>query len=61
MKVKMLVCRSGQTGVDKVGDIIDIDAAEGGRMIAAGQAELCQNKPKIEKATQIKNASKKKK
>ena len=38
MKLKLLTPRSGLTGAQNMGDIIDVDDAEGKRMIAAGQA-----------------------
>ena len=61
MKIKMLECRSGADGVNLVGDIIDINAEEAGRMIQAGQAELCtETVKKPQKAIAVKNTPKKK-
>lgn len=40
MKVKLLVSRSGVDGAKNAGDIIDVSADEGQRMIDAGQAEI---------------------
>ena len=56
MKVKMVVSRAGAGFCDSPGDHVEVDEAEAGRMIAAGQAEY------IETATKNKapeNASKK--
>lgn len=40
MKVRMLVSRSGTDGAFAPGDVIDVPADEGQRMIAAEQAEI---------------------
>lgn len=39
MQVKLLVSRAGANFSQSPGEIIDVGEAEGGRMIAAGQAE----------------------
>lgn len=38
MKVKLKTCRAGVGFVQNIGDVIDVDDAEGQRMIEAGQA-----------------------
>jgi hypothetical protein len=38
-KVKLLVSRAGPDGSQNLGDVIDVDAGEALRMVAAGQAE----------------------
>ena len=40
IKVMMLVSRSGADGAFGPGDVIEVSAAEAGRMVAAGQCEL---------------------
>lgn len=40
MLIKLLVSRSGASGSQNRGDQIEVPAAEGARMIEAGQAEL---------------------
>ncbi len=39
MKVKLLCGRSGVDFSQNAGEVIDVDGDEGGRMVAAGQAE----------------------
>lgn len=52
MKVKLLVSRScSVNGTPPVGTVIEVDDAEGGRMIAAGQAEAVEP-PKARKPAQ---------
>lgn len=50
MKVKLLTARATATGSENRGDVIDVDDAEGQRMIDAGQAEIVRS-VKPEKAT----------
>ena len=46
MQLKLLCGRSGVELSQNAGDVIEVDDAEGERMIAAGQAELCiQERP----------------
>ena len=40
MKIKYLVCSAGSDFVRNVGDIADVDDAEGLRYVAAGYAEI---------------------
>ena len=59
MQVKLLTARATSTGAQNRGDVIDVDAGEGRRMIDAGQAELVRGaikenaakKRKAERAT----------
>lgn len=59
MKVRMLISRAGNGLVHNRGDIIEVDADEGARMIEAGQAEVQRDapveravaKPRVERAT----------
>lgn len=47
MKVKLLVGRAGASGDSNVaGDVIDVDSAEGERLIASGAAERIGKAPK---------------
>jgi len=50
MKIKLLTARATVSGSENRGDIIDVSADEGERMIAAGQAEVVRGS-KPEKAT----------
>lgn len=43
MKIKLLVSRAGVGLVQNVGDVIDVPAEEGQRMIEAGQAEIVRS------------------
>jgi hypothetical protein len=52
MKVKMLVSRSGADGAFAPGDVIDVPADEGQRMIKAGQCELVRSR-KVERAVAV--------
>jgi len=58
MKVKLLICRGGVDFIQNAGDEIEVDAAEGARMIEAGQAieiggkEKAISKAKTEKAAE---------
>jgi len=63
MKVSLLVSRAGPTFSQKKGDIVDVSADEGKRLIAAGQAQAVKgggaksaasssSKPKKKKATE---------
>lgn len=49
MKVKILTAMSGPTVTYKIGDVVEVDSAEGARLCAAGRAEPV--KQKREKAT----------
>ena len=49
MKVKLLTSRSGAFGTQDRGDVIEVGAEEGPRMIAAGQAEMARD-AKVERA-----------
>lgn len=49
MKVKLLVSRAGAGFAQSVGDEIEVGEAEGGRMIAAGQAVPVRSEP-VERA-----------
>ena len=40
MKVRLLVPRASATGSQNRGDVIEVDSAEGQRMIDAAQAEI---------------------
>jgi hypothetical protein len=40
MKIKLLVSRAGIGFAQNRGDVIDVEAAEGARMVEAGQAEI---------------------
>lgn len=51
VKVKLLVSRAGLTFSQNAGDVVEVDADEAQRMVAAGQAELMREGPKPEKAT----------
>jgi hypothetical protein len=62
MKVKLLTSRASLGESQNVGDEIEVSAAEGGRMIEAGQATLVRSIPnkqntskkfKTEKATKV--------
>lgn len=44
MKVKLLVSRVGMAGAQDRGDVIEVPADEGRRMVAAGQAEVVRSK-----------------
>ena len=51
MKVKLIVPRAGVGFSQNVGDIIDVEAKEGARLIEAGQASAVRaSKKKVEKA-----------
>lgn len=50
MKVKLLVSRAGVDFSQAVGEVIDVDEAEGVRMIAAEQAVALREDPKKETA-----------
>ena len=63
MKVSLLVSRAGPTFSQKKGDVVDVSADEGKRLIAAGQAQAVKgggaksaasssSKPKKKKATE---------
>lgn len=63
MKVCLLVSRAGPTLSQKKGDVVDVSADEGKRLIAAGQAQAVKgggaksaasssSKPKKKKATE---------
>jgi hypothetical protein len=59
MKIKLLISRAGADFSQNAGDVIEVGADEGQRMIDAGQAELMREakieravaKTKVEKAT----------
>lgn len=51
MKVELLVSRAGAEGAQNRGDMVEVDAQEGQRMIDAGQAKLVRGKTP-EKAVQ---------
>jgi len=59
MKIKLLISRAGADFSQNAGDVIEVGADEGQRMIDAGQAELMRDakieravaKAKVEKAT----------
>ena len=59
MKIKLLISRAGADFSQNAGDVIEVSADEGQRMIDAGQAELMREakieravaKAKVEKAT----------
>lgn len=57
MKVKLLTARATATGSENRGDVLDVDADEGQRMIEAGQAELVRA-AKPEKAVKRKKTEK---
>jgi len=59
MKVQMLVSRAGPAGVDNRGDVVEVSAAEGKRMIEAAQAIPYAPKVKPERRTK-KNVAKRK-
>lgn len=61
MKVELLVPRATATGAENRGDVIDVDAAEGKRMIEAGQAVLVRSAAKAEKTVPQSKAEKAKK
>ena len=63
MKVSLLVSRAGPPFSQKKGDVVDVSADEGKRLIAAGQAQAVKgggaksaasssSKPKKKKATE---------
>ena len=43
MKVKLLQARASATGTQNRGDVIDVGAEEGQRMVESGQAELVRS------------------
>lgn len=45
MKIRLLVSRATNDGAENRGDEIEVSAAEGESLIAAGQAELVRAKP----------------
>ena len=49
MKVELKTCRAGVGFVQNIGDVIDVDVAEGERLLAAGQAKLVEE-PEVESA-----------
>lgn len=57
MKVKLLVSRSSVDFVQNAGDVIEVDAAEGKRMIDANQAVLVREQ-KTERAVKTKKGEK---
>lgn len=58
MKVKLLVSRAGSGFSQSPGDEVDVDDAEGSRMIAAGQAEQVGQQRAVKK-TKPETATKK--
>ncbi len=58
MKVKLLMARATLAGGENRGDIIEVTAAEGERMIAAEQAELVRSGKSAEKAVPAAKAEK---
>jgi F0F1-type ATP synthase membrane subunit b/b' len=50
MKVRLLVARAGADFSQNRGDVIEVSAAEGERMIEAGQAEILRQAAAPEKA-----------
>jgi hypothetical protein len=58
MKVKMLVSRVGPSVNDEAGDVIEVGAKEGQRMIAAGQAVAYKAVERATKKTPVETATK---
>ena len=60
MKVELKTCRAGVGFVQNIGDVIDVDDAEGERLLAAGQAKPVEPEPEVESAATepgVENAS----
>lgn len=53
MKVKLLVSRAGHGFTQNRGDVIEVSAEEGARMLAAGQCELVRG-AETERAVPVK-------
>lgn len=51
MRVELMVSRASLRGPEPVGMVLDVEQAEGERMIAAGHARLVRRARKPEKAT----------
>lgn len=60
MKIKLLVARSGLSGAFNAGEILDVDEAEGVRLIQACQAAPVVEKKQPERAVKKENSEKRK-
>lgn len=58
MKVEMLTCQAGVDFVRNRGEIVDVGAEEGARMIAAGIATPLREAPSPERAVKARRAEK---
>ena len=57
MKVELKTCRAGVGFVQNIGDVIDVDDAEGERLLAAGQAKPVEPEPKVEPEPEVESAA----